>query len=282
MYFVVMDDQPTGDDGDEQKSCPDAVGGKVDGDVCHEQDENFYEATDEASGGVIHLGLLSHYFLLFNLSNNFTLTVISNACNALRCLYDNSLNHQKGRTGFASDSKEVPHNDNTGLWKENLRVSNEPRKGSNLPFSPPVSVTPQTHSKNSPQKKLISDKKQLKNAKKDRKSAVSIRSLVMGLIILIATSIAITAVISPSLLGKIASGDFAVKTETCTVTEINSSLFFDSTCGKFEWDSDRQPGTPATKLVEGETYSFSSKGLRIGPARVFPVITTFEKTVVTG
>lgn len=164
-------------------------------------------------------------------------------------------------------------------------MSDEPKKASNLPFSPPVSrhipFTPPTPSpapakgKNA-KKKPTSSRKQLKNAKKNPKHPISVRALITGLFILITTSIAVTAVISPDILSKIAAGEIVERTETCLVEEINSSIFFDTSCGKFEWDSERQPGTPSTALVEGETYLIKSSGIRFGFAQAFPSVMSYE------
>lgn len=171
-------------------------------------------------------------------------------------------------------------------------MSDEPKKGSGLPFSPPVkregSNLPFTPPPARPAptkapimkpeaKTPISNKKQLKNAQKNQKRPISVRSLITGLFILIATAIAVTAVISPDLLNKVASGEVITKTETCKVKETNSSYFFDTSCGRFEWDKDRQPGTPKEKLVEGETYTIKASGFRIGIARMYPSVMTYEK-----
>jgi len=155
-----------------------------------------------------------------------------------------------------------------------------PKKTSNLPFTPPVSRVPVTPSKKGSQsKKPISPKQQLRNAKRSKnKSPISVRSLITGLAILIATSVAVTAVISPGLLSKLVSGELIENTSICKVTEMNSSIFFDTTCGKFEWDTARQPGTPSAKLVKGETYTFKSIGVRIGPAHMFPKIVSYEQS----
>ena len=161
-------------------------------------------------------------------------------------------------------------------------MSYEPNKegSSNLPFSAPPSYkamsAPAKPSLKAP-KKTTSSRKQLKNAKRSNRSSISVRGLITGLLILIATTIAVTAVISPSLLNKIASGEFIQVSQTCKIKETNKTLFFDTTCGKFEWDTDRQPGDPSSKLVEGETYTIKSVGLRIGPAQVFPKVITYDK-----
>jgi hypothetical protein len=159
-------------------------------------------------------------------------------------------------------------------------VSNEPKKVSDLPFSAPVRRNPaQTPKKGKSPIKAPSNRQQLRKAKKNPKSAISVRSLMAGLFILIATSVAVTAVISPSVLTKIVAGEFVETSDTCTVIELNSTIFFDTTCGKFEWNAERQPGTPSAHLVEGETYTFTSIGIRVEPARVFPSMLTYEKAV---
>ena len=158
-------------------------------------------------------------------------------------------------------------------------MSDESKKGSKAPFTAPMSparAAPQTN-KGKKRVKPISNRKQLRKAKKNQKSAISVRSLFTGLFILIATSIAVTAVISPGLLNKVASGELIESTETCKVEELNTSLFFDTSCGKFEWDTNRQPGTPITKLVKGQSYTIKSSGIRIAPAQVFPHVISYEK-----
>lgn len=167
-------------------------------------------------------------------------------------------------------------------------MSDEPKKASNLPFSPPVpgknSHIPFTPPIASPapakgrnaKRNPTSSRKQLKNAKKNSKHPISVRALITGLFILIITSIAVTAVISPDILSKIASGEIVERMETCVVEEINSTNFFDTSCGKFEWDTERQPGTPSTALVEGETYLIKSSGIRFGLAQQFPSVMSYE------
>lgn len=152
------------------------------------------------------------------------------------------------------------------------------RESSNLPFSPPVMGAPSQPKKgNQGTKSPISTKKQLKNAKKNQKPPISVRGLIGGLVILIATAIAVTAVISPNILGKVASGEVIVNTETCKVVQINSSNFFDTTCGKFEWNPDRQPGSPKANLVKGETYTIKASGVRFGLGHMFPSVITYDK-----
>jgi hypothetical protein len=170
----------------------------------------------------------------------------------------------------------MPYSD--GFGKEVVIVGDDQNKERILPFSPPPMAAPSAKKPQSmTPKKKVSSKKQLRDAKREQKSPISVRSLISGLLILIATAIAVTAVISPSLLGKITSGEFVRNTETCKVTELNSSIFFDTTCGKFEWNKERYPGSPITKLKKGETYTFESVGLRVEPAQVFPYITNYHK-----
>jgi hypothetical protein len=153
------------------------------------------------------------------------------------------------------------------------------KKGSKAPISSPFSNAPAQ----APSKKYqgprtpTSNRKQLRNAKKNPKRPISVRGLITGLFILIATSIAVTAVTSPDILSKVAAGEIVQRTEICVVTEINSSNYFDSSCGKFQWNPDRQPGTPKTKLVEGDTYTIKSSGLRFGMAKMFPSVVAYEK-----
>lgn len=159
-------------------------------------------------------------------------------------------------------------------------MSDDVNKGSKMPFSAPpaMAAPPNIDPKYKGPKTPISNKKQLKNAKKKKpKSAIGVRSVLTGLFILAVTSIAVTAVTSPQTLGKFAAGEIIERTETCLVTETNASLYFDTDCGKFQWNSDRQPGTPSTKLAEGSTYTIKSTGIRIGMAKLFPSVVAYEK-----
>jgi hypothetical protein len=152
------------------------------------------------------------------------------------------------------------------------------REGSNLPFTPPVMSAPvQSQKGNQGPKSPISNKKQLKNAKKNQKRPISVRGLITGLFILIITAVAVTAVISPDILNKVANGEVIVNTQTCKVVEINSSHFFDTSCGKFEWNAERQPGSPKKNLVEGETYTIKASGFRFGLGHMYPSVITYEK-----
>lgn len=155
----------------------------------------------------------------------------------------------------------------------------DPRKGTVAPFIKPNAAPapiPEIETKYKLKSKGISARKQLRNAKKDRKSPISVRRLFSGLAILAVTSIAVMAVTSPETLNDITSGEILKSSETCTITEINSSIFFDTSCGKFEWDTQRQPGSPSENLVEGDAYNIESVGFRIAPAKVFPSLVTYE------
>lgn len=150
---------------------------------------------------------------------------------------------------------------------------------SNLPFKPPVITTLSQPAKVSQgSKSPISSRKQLKNAKKNQKPPISVRGLIGGLLILIFTAIAVTAVISPNILNKVASGEVIVNTDTCKITQTNSSNFFDTSCGKFEWNTERQPGSPKANLVKGETYTIKASGFRFGLGHMYPSVITYEKT----
>lgn len=149
------------------------------------------------------------------------------------------------------------------------------QKSSNLPFTPiPVSPAKSSSGGKQLKSKGYSQRKQLKRAKKTNdKLPINVPRVALGLVILLVISATATAIFAPQKLEAIVSGDFLEKTETCTVTETNSSNFFDTTCGKFEWKDDLAPVTfPQNELVEGETYVFESVGLRIGPAQVFPSV----------
>lgn len=156
------------------------------------------------------------------------------------------------------------------------------RKPSHAPINAPAPAnTAQVpNRKNQRFNSPISSKKQLKKAKKTKRSAISVRGLITGLFILIATAIAVTAVTSPDILTKITAGEIIERTEICTITETNASLYFDTTCGKFEWNTVRQPGTPKNNLVEGETYRIESSGVRIGIAKQFPSVIAYDKAAV--
>lgn len=161
-----------------------------------------------------------------------------------------------------------------------------PKKSSNLPFTPiPMSTAnpPAKTTKLKTGTKGYSKRKQIKMARKDDvKQPVSVRRVLLGIVILLAITITGLAIFAPHKLEAAASGEFLTKTETCTVTETNSSNFFDTTCGKFEWKDELEPVTfPQDELVEGETYTFESIGLRIAPAQVFPTIQSYTQGAAT-
>lgn len=161
-------------------------------------------------------------------------------------------------------------------------MGDEQKKKSSLPFSAPVSNTPakptvhfSTGSRAGKRIKPKSTRKQLKEAKKNPKSALNVRRLVVGLLILVATAGTVTAITSPQLISKVVSDGIINRTEVCEVTEVNVSAFFDTTCGRFEWDAEKTPGSPSANLVEGVTYTFTSSGLRAAPVKLIPSIDSY-------
>lgn len=157
-----------------------------------------------------------------------------------------------------------------------------------LAFTPPTFVdapkpdsNQKTKGKSKP-KKPYSTRKQIRRAKKTYKLPISARRLFVGVFVLLLAATTATAIFAPEKLETIASGEFIKNTETCTVTEMNSSNFFDTTCGKFEWRDEIPPATlPMDELVVGQSYTFESVGLRIGPAQVFPHVTSYTLAEAT-
>ena len=154
----------------------------------------------------------------------------------------------------------------------------EQKKSSGLPFSPPPGYTgasARPENKPAVQKLSKKDLKKAKRASRGPRAPISVRGLIGGLVILIGCTVAVTAVISPSLLNKIMSGQIIQSTDTCKVIETNSTDYFKTSCGVFKWNPERLPGHPEDKLIEGHIYTFNSVGIRIAPAQVFPILQSY-------
>lgn len=156
--------------------------------------------------------------------------------------------------------------------------------GGILPFSPINRETNRTSAPNlfakqpvlrKNGKKLHSRRKQIKKAKRTVKSPVNVKQALAGFFILLVVTVGLTAVLNPQALNSIANGSIFEKTEVCEVTETNSTQFFDTSCGTFKWDAETLGGSPQESLIETQSYTFTSKGYQVAPAKVFPTIITY-------
>lgn len=154
-------------------------------------------------------------------------------------------------------------------------------KKKNLPFSTPTQMRNSASKANTPiyqvsTKKPATSRQMKKSAKKEVKGAISVRRIFGGFFILMMLAVVIYCILVPKTIPDLLSGEFANKTEICKVTETNPSYFFDTDCGRFEWNKESKPGSPKDNLVVGETYEFKSSGLRFKIASTYPLMNSYQ------
>ena len=124
--------------------------------------------------------------------------------------------------------------------------------------------------------KPASRRKQLKAAKKNHRGALNLRRWFTGLFLLALVGTILYLVFNPSVVGMVLSGEVFNRTQTCTVTKVNPSNFFDTSCGVFYWDDQVVLGSPSANLGEGQTYMISSSGVRIPVFSMFPTVQSIQ------
>jgi uncharacterized protein HemX len=122
-------------------------------------------------------------------------------------------------------------------------------------------------------KKFTSKRKRLKNAEKTQKGAFNLRRFFAGLFILLALGAAFYAFTNQAQVKSWFSGKALQKTQSCTVTRVNTTNYFETSCGTLQWDVDAlKGGAPSQSLAVGKTYDFVTEGVSIPIAGSFPEV----------
>jgi len=157
----------------------------------------------------------------------------------------------------------------------------EEKKQSSAPIRTPTTFNPaptrsagvKPKTNLSAPKKFTSKRKRLKNAEKTQKGAFNLRRFFGGLLILIVLGAAFYAFTNQSQVKSWFDGKALQKTQACTVTRLNTTYYFETSCGTLQWDVDAlKGGTPAQNLAIGKKYSFVTEGLSIPIAGNFPEV----------
>lgn len=135
-------------------------------------------------------------------------------------------------------------------------------------------------------KRYTSKKERRKRAGKTQKGALNLRRIVTGSIILFILGTIFYLFTNPTVLPNIISGEVFNKEQTCTVTRTNTTMFFETDCGRFEWDgallSGEDPnavllsGEPSSALTVGSSYLFHTSGFAIPIAGTYPKVHAWE------
>lgn len=125
-------------------------------------------------------------------------------------------------------------------------------------------------------KRYTSKKQRRKRAGKTQKGALNLRRVVTGFILLLIMGTSFYLFTNPAVLPSIISGDAFNNEDTCVVTRTNSTMFFETDCGRFEWDGTLLEGNPAAALTVGTSYVFHSSGFAVPIAGTYPKVHSLE------
>jgi len=126
-------------------------------------------------------------------------------------------------------------------------------------------------------KRMTTKRKRRKLAGQTQKGALNLRRVATGFVILIAISLGFYLFVNPQTIPDLLSGKYFEGSETCTVTRTNTTNFFETDCGRFEWDTEAlQGGSPAANLTVGQSYKFESTGVSIPISQTYPRVTKVE------
>lgn len=120
--------------------------------------------------------------------------------------------------------------------------------------------------------KPVSKRRKLKDAKRTHRGALNLRRWFTGIFLLATVGLILYLVWNPSAVGMVLSGEVFERTQTCTVTKVNPSMYFDTSCGVFYWDDQITLGSPSANLSEGANYQITSAGVRIPVLSLFPTV----------
>lgn len=121
-----------------------------------------------------------------------------------------------------------------------------------------------------------SKRKRKRKAGKTTRGALNLRRVAAGVAIFLIVCSGLYIFFNPEFVPNVLSGKAFENTDTCTVSDTNTTLFFETDCGVFKWDSTNLPGAPEQELNEGGSYVFHSVGFRIPILGVYPDVIAFE------
>lgn len=116
-------------------------------------------------------------------------------------------------------------------------------------------------------------KKRIKN-----RSVMHIKQFVFGFFIVCVTFVVAPLILNQSRMDALFHNEKFTSVDTCTITEVNFSELFDTTCGKVRWNPDFT-GTPDTTLVKGKSYELHTSGVRVPYLNSYPMLTEQPKLV---
>lgn len=119
-------------------------------------------------------------------------------------------------------------------------------------------------------------RKRKKKGGKTTRGALNLRRVAAGVAIFLVVCTALYIFFNPESVPNVLSGKAFERADTCTVTTTNSTLFFETSCGVYKWDTANLPGAPAQQVAEGSTYIFHSVGFRIPILGVYPDVTAVD------
>jgi hypothetical protein len=120
-------------------------------------------------------------------------------------------------------------------------------------------------------KRAASKRKKYNKAKRVQRGALHLKRVFMGLTLLLLMIAGFYFFTNPAAFNDLREGRWFDKTEDCTVSQVNTTAFFETSCGEFEWAI---PGSmPNSVLVEGQAYRFQHHGFAIPIAGRFAQVT---------
>jgi hypothetical protein len=126
-------------------------------------------------------------------------------------------------------------------------------------------------------KKLNSKRKKKKMSRKTQRGALNLRRVFTGFLIVLGMVLGFYLFTNPQTVPSIMNGSFFDRSEVCTVTRTNTTMFFETSCGRFEWKADNVSGSPAANLVEGTAYKFTTHGTSVPISGVYPEVVAVEQ-----
>jgi len=120
-------------------------------------------------------------------------------------------------------------------------------------------------------RRAASKRKKYKKAKRVQRGALHLKRVFAGFTILLVMITGFYFFTNPSAFNNLKEGRWFDKTEDCTVTQVNATNFFETSCGQFEWAI--PDSAPSSMLGEGQMYRFQHHGFAIPIAGKFPEVT---------
>lgn len=110
--------------------------------------------------------------------------------------------------------------------------------------------------------KKMSKKRQLALATgKEIRPAYTVKAILTWIVVLAAIAGGTLLYFNRETVLSVLSEDRA-QIAVCEVTKVNTTPEFDTSCGRYLWNTVQLPGNPSTELQVGTTYEFVSQGPR--------------------